>query len=306
MNTLETATLGRTGYTVTRLSAGGHFTNGPTGHKDIPRRVKELNHMIDAGIKYFDVQWEPEEEATALVMKTRKDEMIVAWPIHGMTQRKGELKAEYIVDYCHDHQKRYGISHVEIILWVGMELEAATQQQVMAEVRKAFAQLKNEGFCEHLAFSCHHSPQMALNTIETFNDFSVIMVPYGPFLPLAEKLLETANRKNIGMVTMKPFGGGGGLLNEIYAGKTGVKGLEKWAGSGRPYMAAIKWVLKNPNLHCTVPGLHSLQEIDEIIEAAQMPFGPEDAQILDGIGQAMAGRNTLGEMAGLLGRFLRT
>jgi aryl-alcohol dehydrogenase-like predicted oxidoreductase len=304
MHILETAILGRTGYTVTRLSAGGHFTNGPTGHKDIARRVRELNHLLDAGVKYFDVQWEPEEDATAQVMKHRKDEMTIAWPIHGMTQRKGELTAEYIVDYCHDHQKRYGISRVEIILWVGMELHANTQQQVMSEVRKAFAQLKKEGFCEHLAFSCHHSPQMAMSAIEAFDDFSVIMVPYGPFLPMAGKLLETANKKNIGMVTMKPFGGGGGLLNEIYAGTTGVKGLEKWAGSGQPYMAAIRWVLRNKHLHCAVPGLHSVQEIDEILEAARTPFGPEDARLLDEIAGAMKGRNALGEMAGLLGQFV--
>ena len=99
MGDLQTTVLGKSGLTVTKLSAGGHFTNGPTGHEDIERRVAELNHMIDCGIKYFDVQWDPEEIATAEVMKTRKDEMVVAWPIHGITQLAGDLKAQYVIDY---------------------------------------------------------------------------------------------------------------------------------------------------------------------------------------------------------------
>jgi aryl-alcohol dehydrogenase-like predicted oxidoreductase len=71
MDQLVTRPLGKTGVTVTRLSAGGHFTNGPTGHEDTARRVREINYQIDSGITYFDIQWDPEELAMAEVMKTR-------------------------------------------------------------------------------------------------------------------------------------------------------------------------------------------------------------------------------------------
>ena len=77
---LQTSQLGNTGITVTRFGAGGHFTYGPRAHNDIPRRIKELHHLLDLGVTYFDVQWDPEEIATAEVMKTRGAEFTVAWP----------------------------------------------------------------------------------------------------------------------------------------------------------------------------------------------------------------------------------
>jgi len=52
--------------------------------------------------------------------------------------------------------------------------------KAVEEAREAFAQLKADGFCDHLGFSCHHSPEMALNAIRGFDDFEVIMVPFGP------------------------------------------------------------------------------------------------------------------------------
>lgn len=306
MSNLATNALGRTGLTVTRLAAGGHFTNGPTGHDDIPRRVRELNHLIDAGVTYFDVQWEPEEVATAEVMKTRREEMTIAWPLHGVTKLGADVTAEYITDYCDDHRQRFGIEHVDILLWVGLELYPETQEQVMAEVRKGFQTLQRDGFCDHLAFSCHHSPEMAAHAIENFDDFAVMMVPFGPLVPRADEgALALARAKGVGTVGMKPFGGGGGMLNRIYAGQSGKPELAQWEGSGQPFQAAIRWVLRNEHLDCTVPGCHSIQEIDEIISASTQPFGPADEEILQSIETALAGEHLGADMAKLLDRFVR-
>ena len=159
---LETTELGGTGLTVTRFGAGGHFTNGPLAHEDISRRVRELNHLLDLGVTYFDVQWEPEELATAEVMKTRKDEFTVAWPLHGVTEPGNKITEKYITDYCNDHRSRFGVQHVDILLWVALELYEETQEHVMDVVRSAFTALKSQGFCDYLAFSCHHSSQMEI------------------------------------------------------------------------------------------------------------------------------------------------
>ena len=281
MAELETTALGKTGLTVTRLGAGGHFTNGPTAHEDIPRRVKELHHHLDRGITYFDVQWDPEEEATAEVMKTRADEMTIAWPLHGVTKLGGDLTAQYVIDYCHDHQARYGIKHVDILLWIALELEEATEQRQLAALREGFSGLKAEGFCDYLGFSCHHSPEMALHAIERFDDFAVMMVPYSAMHPAAgRELLPVAKERGVGTVGMKPFGGGGGFLNQVWAGQVDHSAVVDFERSGRAYQAAIKWGLQDPNLDCTVPGMHSIQEIDEIVAAAMQPMADDDEEIL--------------------------
>jgi len=285
---LETTKLGRSDLTITRFSAGGHFTYGPSSHENIPRRVEELNHLLDLGVSYFDVQWEPEELATAEIISTRKNEFSVAWPLHGVTNLGSNLTEEYILNYCKDHQKRYNIKYVDILLWVGLELYEETEDQVMKVLRSAFASLKTEGFCDHLAFSCHHSPEMALHAITKFNDFDIMMIPYSPLHSAADKgLLKTAKSRGIGTVGMKPFGGGGGFLNAVWAGEVKHPETDKWYHSARPYEAAIRWVLQNKDLDCTVPGAHSLSQIDQLHYAAQIQYNDEDENILRTLRKAL-------------------
>lgn len=281
MSAFDRRELGKTGIQVTHLSAGGHFTNGPLAHEDIPRRVKELHHMIDHGMNYFDVQWDPEEEAMAEVLQTRRDEVSIAWPLHGVTQRGGDVTAEYIIDYCNDHRQRYGLDRVEVLLWIGLELDPDTEDQALAEVQKAVDALKADGFCEHFGFSCHASPAKALHAIERFDVFEVMMVPYCPLHPAAgQELLRAAREKGVGVVGMKPFGGGGGFFNKVWAGEIDLPEMAQWKGSPAPYEAAIRWVLQDEYLDCTVPGLHSIEQVDEIVAAASQPFTEADEALL--------------------------
>ncbi len=285
---LQTRTLGRTGITVTRFGAGGHFTFGPSAHNDVSRRVRELNHLLDLGVNYLDVQWEPEEDATAELMKTRGDEFTVCWPIHGVSQRGGDLTRDYVLQYCQDHRKRYGFEHVDILLWVGLELQPESEDKVMDELREAFQRLKSQGFCSHLAFSCHHSPQMAQHAITKYDDFDVMMVPYSYLHPAVEReLLPFARARGVGTVGMKTFGGGGGYLNMVWAGEANWGSVGALAQSCKPYQAAIRWVMQNPNLDCVVPGMHSARQMDELYEAIQSPYSQEDEQILSELKCAM-------------------
>ncbi|MCY2928580.1 MAG: aldo/keto reductase [Planctomycetota bacterium] len=284
---LEKRVLGRTGLTVTRFGAGGHFTNGPLAHEDIPRRVGELDHLLDLGVTYFDVQWDPEESATAEVMARRGGEFTVAWPLHAMNQQDPRGVKQYMMDYCNDHRRRYGIRHVDILLWVGLALEGQAGDRVKA-AHEAFDALKEEGFCDHFAFSCHHSPQMALRAITEFDVFDALMVPYSPLHPAAGRdLFPEARRRGVGTVAMKPFGGGGGFLNMVWAGQAqhpAVKGLQD---SSAPYAAALRWVLKDTNVDCTVPAAHSIGQIDELHQAALSGDGADDAEILEHLTTAM-------------------
>lgn len=288
MADLETRQLGRTGLTVTRFGAGGHFTNGPLAHEDIPRRVQELNHLLDLGVTYFDVQWEPEELATAEVMRDRGDEFTVAWPLHGMNGQSPSEAKRYVLDYCSDHRSRYGIERVDVLLWVALALNDATGPDLVQQAREAFEVLKAEGFCDHFAFSCHDSPEMALHAITEFDAFDVMMVPYCPLHPAAgRQLLSAAKGRGVGVVTMKPFGGGGGFLNKVWAGEIDHPAVAEWQGSSRPYEAALRWVLRDTNVDCTVPGAHSNQQIDELHAAVTSGDPGDDDKILDAMRAAM-------------------
>ena len=286
-NELETRTLGRTGLTVTRFGAGGHFTNGPLAHEDISRRVRELNYILDLGVTYIDVQWDPEELATAEVMKTRRDEFTVAWPLHGMNKQTPGGVREYVKAYCDDHRKRYGIDHVDILLWVGLVLDGKEGSLLAHAAAEAFRSMKDEGFCDHFAFSCHHSPEMALRAVAEFPFFDVMMVPYCALHPAAGRdLLAAAREDGVGTVAMKPFGGGGGFLNKVWVGQIDHPIEEKWRSDCRPYQAALRWVLQDENVDCAVPAAHSIQQVNELYEAIHAS-GADDDEILESLRLAM-------------------
>jgi aryl-alcohol dehydrogenase-like predicted oxidoreductase len=291
MEQLEVRTLGRTGLEVTRLGAGGHFTNGPLAHEDVPRRVRELNHLLNLGVTYFDVQWDKEELATAEVMRSRGNEFTVAWPLHGMNQRDPAQVRQYVIDYCRDHRQRYGIQHVDILLWVGLEFGDGHGAERIRGATEGFNALKAEGFCDHFGFSCHHSPQSALRAITEFDVFGVMMVPYSPLHPAAgRQLLPSARAHGVGAVAMKPFGGGDGFLNMVWAGKISHPSVAHLKNDSRPYEAALRWVLKDPNVDCTVPAAHSIQQIDELHNAVKAE-GRGDGELL---AQMLAAMNESG------------
>lgn len=285
---LETRTLGRTALTVSRFGAGGHFTNGPLAHEDISRRVRELNHILDLGVTYIDVQWDPEELATAEIMKSRKEDFTVAWPLHGMNKQTPEAAGQYVKAYCDDHRQRYGVEHVDILLWVGLQLDEETGPDLLDAAGEAFQAVREEGFCDHFAFSCHHSPQMARGAVGHDSLFDVMMVPYSPLHPGAgRELLPAARERGVGTVAMKNFGGGGGFLNQVWAGQANHPAGEAWRDSPRPYQSALCWVLRDDNVDCAVPAAHSLQQIDELHQAILAGPQSDDDEILEALRQAM-------------------
>lgn len=151
----------------------------------------------------------------------------------------------------------------------------------MDTMRSAFATLKAQGFCDHLGFSCHTSPQVAMHAITKYDDFEVMMVPYCPLRPAAQTdLLPGAKAKGVGTIGMKPFGGGGGFLNQVWSADVKNPKTDQWRHSSRPYEAALRWVMKNRDLDCTVPGAHAIEQIDELFNAVSGTFTEDDEDVL--------------------------
>jgi predicted aldo/keto reductase-like oxidoreductase len=45
-------------------------------------------------------------------------------------------------------------------------------------------------------------------------------------------------------------------------------------------LAALKWVLKNPNIHTTVPSMTDMAQLDENLKAMAEPYGPAEEKLL--------------------------
>ena len=45
-------------------------------------------------------------------------------------------------------------------------------------------------------------------------------------------------------------------------------------------LAALKWVIKDPNVHTTIPGTQDMGQLDENLRAMAEPYGPGEEKLL--------------------------
>jgi predicted aldo/keto reductase-like oxidoreductase len=104
----------------------------------------------------------------------------------------------------------------------------------------------------------------------------------------------------VGTVAMKPFGGGGGFLNLVWSGQVGHPSVAHLRNDSRPYEAALRWVLRDPNVDTTVPAAHSIQQIDELHRAVLADGSADDdilATMLDAMNASAADVQLRGGLA---------
>ena len=190
--------------------------------------------MLDQGVNYWDVQWDLEEQASARVLRERGDEVVVAWPLHGVRDQleRGGLTAQYVIDYCHDYQKKYKLDHVDILLAIAVG-NLHPGPQVFEPLIEGFEAVKKEGWCDYLGFSCHDGPQLAIRALHQYNLFDVLMCPYNfLYSKAAKELYPLASDLDVGIVAMKPCGSAykGGLLCYAYSGEDKSPELAQYHG----------------------------------------------------------------------------
>ena len=45
-------------------------------------------------------------------------------------------------------------------------------------------------------------------------------------------------------------------------------------------LAALKWVINNPNVHTTIPGMTDMEQLDQNLKAMAEPYGPTEEKLL--------------------------
>jgi predicted aldo/keto reductase-like oxidoreductase len=115
----------------------------------------------------------------------------------------------------------------------------------------AVKKLKKDGKIKFMGFSTHRNEAAVIDAAASMEDWDVILTSYN-FKQEYRKELDAAVKKaagaGLGIVAMKTLAGGGFLDRE----KT--KPINT--------TAAIKWVLSNPDIHSTIPGMTAFDHLD--------------------------------------------
>ena len=111
--------------------------------------------------------------------------------------------------------------------------------------------LKKEGKVKFIGFSTHANEPVVIDAAAAMDTWDVILTSYNfkqTYINELNSAIKKANQAGIGIVAMKTLAGGGFLDKE----KT--KPINS--------TAALKWVLSNPDITTTIPGMTDFDQLD--------------------------------------------
>ena len=253
-------TLGKTGMKVTRLAFGCMVTSDQS----------VVERAADTGINYFDTarvyQGGNNERMVGAALKKYRDKVYIS----SKTPAKDRKSA---LDNLDTSLKELQTDHLDV--W---HLHSrSTPAEVNDEVLDAQRIAKRDGKIRFAGVSFHAGHAEMIPAMLKLNHFDVFLMSYNYTMdPSIEPLLVAARKANVGLVAMKVLAGG---VKPSSFYKVDPEKQGKLTRAGAP-LAALKWVLKNPNIDTMIPSIVDNDQLDENISAMSTAFSAADGKLL--------------------------
>ena len=117
------------------------------------------------------------------------------------------------------------------------------------EIVNAMLDLKKSGRVRFIGISTHKNEPLVINTMVEDGIWDVVLTAYNfkqTYLSEMNSALDAAGKAGLGVVAMKTMAGGW---------------LDKEKTRAVNPAAALKWVLSNPNVHTTIPGITAFDQL---------------------------------------------
>jgi predicted aldo/keto reductase-like oxidoreductase len=197
---MQRVRFGRTGLEVSRIGFGALQISTKYDHAHAGRL---LNAALDAGISIIDTArgYQDSEERIGKAISHRRDEFVIA------TKSGGGTRKEFW-EALEESLRRLKTDHVDVYQFHGADsssrgfiYEGETTIECMREAQE-------QGKIRFIGFSSH-SLEGSLDLMAT-GDFDVVQYPisYVGSEATERGLVEEARRLDVGLLGMKPFGGG--------------------------------------------------------------------------------------------------
>ena len=255
------STLGRTGMKVTRMAFGCMTTSDGS----------VVERAADTGINYFD---------TARVYQGGNNERMVGAALKNYRQKV------YISSKTISKDGKTALADLEASLktlqtdyldvW---HLHSRSEPSMVTDdLLEAQNSAKKAGKIRFAGVSFHGGHTEMIPAMVKLNHFDVFLMSYNFTMEASiDPLIAQARKANVGIVVMKGLAGGVRPTVGIY--KVPADMLSRLNRQGAA-VAAIKWVLKNPNVDTMIPSIVDNDQLDENIRAMAVPFAAADAKLL--------------------------
>ncbi len=249
--------LGRTGLRVTTVGFGCMITSDPS----------VIERAVDLGINYFDTargyQHGNNERMVGAALGAKRKQVILSTKTNahdkaGMAMQLEQSLRELNTDY--------------IDIWY---LHGRSSPEEISDDQIEFQQLaKQQGKIRFAGVSTHSGQPQLIPWMVEKKAFDVVLAAYNFTMdPAMSQAMETAAKGGLGAVAMKVMAGG------TRSHKPGDPLADKLAQPGA-MLAALKWVVKNPNISTTIPSITDMDQLDENLKAMDHAYTSADAAIL--------------------------
>jgi aryl-alcohol dehydrogenase-like predicted oxidoreductase len=246
--------LGKTGLEVSEVGFGCMITSDQS----------VIERAADLGITLFDTargyQSGNNERLVGAALKGRRDKVVLS------TKSAAPSKAEALA-HLEESLRQLGTDHVDI--WYLHAKKAAGE--LTDDLLDAQRIAKEQGKVRFAGVSLHAGhAEVIPAAIEKKMD--VVLVTYNFTMgDRNDALMQSLHDAGVGVVAMKVMAGG--------RGPEAVALRDKLAARGG-MLSALKWSLRKPFVHATIPSTTDMAQLDENIRAMAEPFAPADEQKL--------------------------
>jgi predicted aldo/keto reductase-like oxidoreductase len=274
-------TLGKTGLKVTTVGFGCMTTSD----------ASVVERAADIGINYFDTarvyQQGNNERMVGAALKGKRKDIVLS------TKSISPDKQGALAD-LETSLRELGTDYVDI--WY-LHLKN-TPADVTDDLLEAQRIAKQQGKIRFAGVSTHQGYQELIPMLAKKGLVDVVLTMYNFSMEKAvEGAVAEASKAGIGIVGMKVMAGG---FRRRPAGPppSGPGGPPPGArppGARPPgprpeppaqlkqqgaMLAALKWVIKDPNVHTTIPGMQDMEQLEENLRAMAEPYGPDEEKLL--------------------------
>jgi aryl-alcohol dehydrogenase-like predicted oxidoreductase len=257
---LEYRTLGKTGLKVTTVSMGVMNCSDPA----------VLNRAFDLGINFYDTadcyMRGQNEEMVGKVFEGKRQKVFIQTKVHAHDEKKMRASVERSL-------RRLRTDYIDVLVWHN---HSSPEEVSDPKLFEFMSKMKKEGKTRFTGFSAHSkmAPLLREAAKSSFHDVALVSYNFTHSKDLKEAVALAA-KSGIGIVAMKTQAGG-------YK-------KEKMGGLS-PHQAALKYVLMDQNVSAAVPGVTTIEQIEECAVAMGASFSERNLNELKKYQSFLQGR----------------
>jgi predicted aldo/keto reductase-like oxidoreductase len=249
--------LGKTGVKVTTVGFGCMITSDSS----------VIERAADIGINYFDTargyQNGNNERMVGAALKRKRKDII-------LSSKSGARTKDSALAELDTSLRELGTDYLDIWYLHGK----SRPEDVTDDLIEAQQVAKKQGKIRFAGVSTHYGQPELIPWLGKKGAFDVVLTAYNFSMdPKMQDVVAAASQAGLGVVGMKVMAGG---YRKVKPGDALHSKLTKEGAM----LAALKWVVKNPNVHTTVPSMTDGEQLDENLKAMDKPFGAGDENLL--------------------------